>query len=335
MGTQDEKELRRKEKRPKPPRQGGKSFVSRVTKILTGFVVVSLTATEAMMFIMFGRTSLPSTEPFALRSWASKYGLMWREFDFPSAGNTLKGYVMSPQNPRAVVVLVHGIKTSSDELNPVARFFVTEGYAVVSFDGTACGRSGGTRTVGLQQQRLDLRALLSYIENMALVRDLPLILFGHSAGAYGVASELSSTRAVAAVVASGFESPLNTMRHWATHYTGPIGNIEYPFLWVREHELKGADADSSAVDSIIRSNVPVMVIHGATDEVVPEEISIYEYSGRRYGANVTRVYVDKPGHSGHSDILVNGDEVNFDLMCAIADFLDPVAPKPAPKLKGY
>ncbi|MBQ3668955.1 MAG: alpha/beta fold hydrolase [Clostridia bacterium] len=335
MKPQDDTDFKR-QKRDKPARpKRGRSFVSRVAKIVTGFVMVSLTATEAMMFIIFGRSALPSTEPFTLGAWAGKYELVWREFEFPSAGNRLKGWLISPKNPRALVVLVHGIKSSSDELNPIAQYLVSEDYAVVSFDGTACGRSQGTRTVGLQQQRFDLRALLNYIDSWAFYGDLPLILIGHSAGAYGVASELSRTRAAAAVVVSGFESPLGTMRYWATHYTGPIGNVEYPFLWIREHELKGADADTSATESLTRAGVPVMVVHGSADSVVPEEISIYEYTGGGSAPNITRVYVDTPGHNGHSDILVNESETNFDLLCAISDFLDPIAPRPGALLKGY
>lgn len=310
------------ERKAEQKKSRGKKVFSRLTKIVAGFVVVSLTATEAMMFILFGRTTPASNAPFPIARWAERNNYAWRSFDFMSGRNRLKGYVVSGINPKALIVLVHGIKSSSDELEPLVRRFVQEGYAVLTFDGTACGRSEGERTVGLQQQSYDLRAVLDYIREQGIYQGLPLVLFGHSAGAYGVAVQTGQVHPCAAICVSGFESPLNTMRFWADHYAGALTQIEYPFLWFREHAAKGRDANLSGSQAILKSNVPTLVVHGVKDDVVQMEISLYDALRGCGNSNVRCILVEDLRHSGHSDILISDGEVNPSLFDEISRFLE-------------
>ena len=294
---------------------------------LTGFVAISVTATEMMMFIMFGRSGEIDTRPFGLSEWAREQNYRWIPLEFRSGENQLKGYVIAPPNPKAMIVAVHGIKSSSDELEPVTQYFVQEGYAVAAFDGTASGRSEGQGTVGLQQQRLDLRAALEALDREGLFSDLPLVLFGHSAGAYGAAAEAPDTRACAVVCVSGFETPMGTMRAWAAQYAGVLSNIEYPFLLAREMIAKGVDANTSASGALRRSGIPALVIHGAKDDVVKENISLYRAVSENGAPNISLVYADEPGHDGHSDILVSDSGVNTRLLERIGQFLGKIIRK--------
>ena len=301
-----------------------KKLAARLAAAVTGFVVISVTATEMMMFILFGRNSGPEDREFALHGWAAENGYSWHPLVFPSGDNLLKGYVIAPPEPKALMVAVHGIKSDSDALAPVVQFFVRQGYAVASFDGTASGRSEGRKTTGLQQQRLDLRACLQALRNEGLYQDLPLVLFGHSAGAYGAATEAADTGAAAVVCVSGFESPLATMRFWAEKYAGALMKIEYPFLLVRELIAKGSDADTSATGALRYAGIPAIVAQGTADDVVNEEISLYRAVSENGAEQIMLVSVDDPEHSGHQNILVSETEVNEDLLNLISRKLEPV-----------
>ncbi len=334
-GKSDERERdasagKEQKRRPQEGQTRRKKRASRLAKIITGFVAVSLTATEALMFIMFGRTAPVSREAFGLKAVAARCGYDWKEFDFDSNGNILKAFCVTPKNPRALVVMVHGVRSSSDVFDEAAERLLADGYAIMSFDGTASGRSQGKRTMGLQQQRYDLQALLEHTEDFASVRDLPLILFGHSAGAYGVASLLPETRAAAAVCVSGFESPLGTMRYWSQKYAGVLSTIEFPFLQLREYSVKGNKADVSASRAILSANVPVFVAHGAADEVIPIGISIYGALDGASSPLVKRVRTDDARFGGHSNILSDGGVANRDLLDEILEFLDPLTARVAP-----
>ena len=298
--------------------------LSRFAKILTGFVVVSVTATETMMFILFGRSDRQSDAPFGLTDWAASRGYSMRVIEFESCGNTLKGYIASPAHPRAMMLVVHGVRSSSDAMDGVVRCFLEKDYAVMCFDGTASGRSGGSGTVGLQQQRYDVRAALEVLKGVPSLARLPLILFGHSAGAYGVAAESGTPNVRAVVCVSGFDSPLKTMRYWAEHYAGALSNVEYPFLWLREFIKKGSEATASAAQALRESGVPALVVHGSGDDVIPMEVSLYQAVQSAPLPNVQLIRVDGEGRRGHTDILVSdraGD--NDALLSHIAAFLRP------------
>ena len=301
-----------------------KRFAERLAMALTGFVAISVTATEMMMFIIFGRNAEIDTRPFALEEWARVQNYRWVPLEFRSGDNLLKGYVVAPWNPKAVVVMVHGIRSSSNELEPVTQYLTEQGYAVATFDGTASGRSQGDKTVGLQQQRFDLRAALIELDRQGLYTDLPLILFGHSAGAYGVATEAPETRASAVVCVSGFDTPLGTMRAWAAQYTGPLSTVEYPFLLIRELIAKGEEANTAASSALRRSGIPAIVIHGAKDDVVKKDISLYQAVSENGAPQISLIWSDE---HGHSDILVSDSGINKPLMQEIVRELGQIIGK--------
>ncbi len=308
----EEEQRRRRERR--------KKLFSTLAKVVTGFVVVSFTATEAMMFILFGRTDPPLDKPFGVLSWAAGKGYRAHTADFMSGENRLKGFVIVPEAPSALMLIVHGVRSSSDALEPVVRYFTERNYAVMTFDGTASGRSEGSKTVGLQQQRYDIRAALSWIRQDPEIRGLPLVMLGHSAGAYGVAMETEDSGAAASACVSGFETPLGTMRFWAEHYTGPLSSVEYPFLWIREYAAKGLEANESGAAAVLGCGVPVLVVQGEKDEVVSTEISLYQSVRRRQGSGVNTLLITDPRFSHHSDILVSGETLNLDLLRTLEAF---------------
>ena len=309
-----------REEKKKEPR--GRRIAKRITQVTAGFLVVSITATEAMMFILFGRTDPVLDRPFAILDWAREQAYTAASLEFMSGGNKLEGYYIVPQDPAALILLVHGVRASSDTLEPVVKYFVENSYAVMTFDGTASGRSEGTKTVGLQQQRYDIQAALDYIRNDPTLAPLTLVLLGHSAGGYGVAVEAERSGAAAAVCVSGFEAPLNTMYFWASRYVGVLTDVEYPFLWLRERAVKGEEANASGSEALCGSGVPSMVIHGSDDSVIARDISLYQALAEKDAPQVRRMLVSDPRFSDHANILISEDGLNYNVLDSILLFLD-------------
>lgn len=303
-------------------RERRRRIFSRIAKVAAGFIVVSITATEAMMFVMFGRTDPTQKTPFEILDWANCKNYRAHALEFRSGENRISGYVIIPPFPIALILIVHGVHSSSDALEPVARYFAERSYAVMSFDGTASGRSEGIKTVGLQQQRYDIRAALDYIHSEPELTLLPLIMLGHSAGAYGVAVEAQNSGAAAVVCVSGFDSPLGTMKFWAEHYAGMLTNVEYPFLWIREYAAKGKDANESASQALSQCMVPALVVHGDNDEVIPMDISLYQGMLDRESWLVSQILVTDTKFNKHSNILVANQGVNRALLEEILQFLE-------------
>lgn len=301
----------------------GRRFLKRVSKIVTGTVVVSAVATEIVFLIMFGRTKPVDRSAFPLCDWAAERGLKWQEAEFYSGCSKLRGYLIKGSDPIALIIIAHGMNASSKGLEPVVRYFAERNYAVLIFDGTASGRSEGERVVGLQQPRYDIRAALEYAASDRELAPLPTVIIGHSAGAYGAAAEASSPQVAAEVCVSGFDTPIGTMHKWARTYAHILGDIQLPFLAAHEYTALGDEANTSASAALTASGKPALVIHAANDDAVPLDISIYQKLRNDSSGRITLMIEGTPGHDTHSDVLVNekSGEPNIALLDKIEDFL--------------
>lgn len=84
--------------------------------------------------------------------------------------------------PRAVLLLVHGLKEHSGRYGNLVDHFTPLGYAIYGYDQPGHGRSGGTRTY-IDEFREFTETLNTYTQ---LVKErqpgIPIFLYGHSLG---------------------------------------------------------------------------------------------------------------------------------------------------------
>ncbi len=107
----------------------------------------------------------------------------WREGRLPTPdGLSLYFQSWQPAEPRAVVVLVHGLAEHSGRYEAVARSFTEAGLAVYAPDQRGHGKSPGRRVHirSFDEYRADVRATLAHAR--AEQPGLPLFLLGHSQG---------------------------------------------------------------------------------------------------------------------------------------------------------
>ena len=214
---------------------------------------------------------------------------------FQSGENTLKGYVYGEGNDKGLVVIAPGRGTNSVEYLPEALFFVDHGWRVLTFDYTGSFESQGKNSKGLPQARIDLLAALDFIQSDESLKDLPIMLYGHSWGAYAVTAVLNDVDNISAVASlSGFNSPMGLFDEQAHRMMGVLAYVEYPFEWAYQTMLFGKDASVTAVDGINRTDTPVMIIHGTADNAIAYNgASIIAQRNRITNPNV--VYVSRSG----------------------------------------
>ena len=329
QGVSENGELRKDKTTAEPGEKQarGKRFLRRAVNIVAGTVVVSAVATEIVFLIIFGRTKPVDRSSFPLGDWAEQNGCSWADVEFLSGENTLRGYVVSPRAPSALIMIAHGMNSSSRGFEPVIEFFVQKGYAVFIFDGTASGRSDGERVIGLQQARFDIRAAIDFINNEPKYSKLPLAVLGHSSGAYGAATEAGSPAVDAVVCISAFDSPIRTMHAWARNYTHILSDLQYPFMAAHEYDQLGFEANTSAAAALLSSGTPALVIHGSEDSTVPLPLSLYQKLSAAAPERITLMLEHTSGHCGHGDIIVTeAGELNTDLVERIDRFLRSVLP---------
>jgi len=180
------------------------------------------------------------------------------EVTYPTEdGLELDGWFVRPARPlvAGTVVVFNGNAGNRAHRAPLAAALARRGYAVLLVDYRGYGGNPGSPSEsGLAA---DARAAVAYLRDRTGVGSEGLVYFGESLGA-AVAIGLARTDPPAALV---LRSPFRSL--------ADIGSTHYPYLpaslllWDRYPN----------VERIVEIDVPVMVIAGSADHIVPVDHS--------------------------------------------------------------
>jgi pimeloyl-ACP methyl ester carboxylesterase len=213
-------------------------------------------------------------------------------------------YLPPPGAPRWTVLLAHGNAGNvSHRLDRVIFLQAKLGAEVLLFDYRGYGRSEGSPDE--EGTYRDARAAHRFLVEEKRVPPERLVLFGESLGS-AVALDLALARPCRALV---LESPFASVPAMA--------RAVYPFLPLWPFVRTRYDNEAKAP----RLTVPLLVLHGERDEVVPF-------------AQGRRVFEAAPGpkhffaipRAGHNDTYLVGGDAYWD---AVRDFLETL-PQPRP-----
>ncbi len=203
-------------------------------------------------------------------------------------------------DPQATMLLAHGIFEHVGRWEHVAEFFVERGYDVHGYDHRGHGRSGGART--------DIDRFERYADDMARVvrtlhrSDRPFVIYAHSMGGLIGTMYAASQRPqpdVFVLSAPALDAVAPTWQRFAAKLLGnAVGSLRLraslngedfsrdpavgaayfadPLIDVRP-TLRWGGLFLRAMDAsdeiLSRIRVPVLVIHGTDDPVVPPAAS--------------------------------------------------------------
>jgi fermentation-respiration switch protein FrsA (DUF1100 family) len=162
------------------------------------------------------------------------------------------------------------------------------GVSVFIFDYRGYGRSEGSPSE--EGTYRDAEAALAYLLSRPDVDAERVVYFGRSLGA-AVAVELATRRPPSALI---LESPLPSIAELARHH--------YPFLPAGRLLRTKYDA----LSKIGKVRVPLLVLHGDQDEVIP-----FEAGRRLFGAANEPKRFYTIGGAGHNDTYVVGGREYF------------------------
>lgn len=221
---------------------------------------------------------------------------------FSSDGDELSGLFIG-EGTNGVIVMVHGMRSGMDAHFAEADYFAEHGYTVFAYDGRGTRTSGGNSRDSISAARDDLDAALDYLEQSAY-GSLPVYLYGHSSGGYAAATELD--RADAAVVLGAFDDPIEVMCAYGNRYAGILIYSQKPFLALWNRIEAGADANERADEVIGKSDVPILIVSGSEDTVIPSDLSITAAVSES-DPNVS--FLEWTG--GHSDLWFSDDALTY------------------------
>lgn len=175
-----------------------------------------------------------------------------------------------------LAICFHGYRgTPSRDFSGGTRIYLEKGYNLLMAEQRGHKRSEGHRiTLGIKE-RLDCLSWARYAAER-FGGDTPAVLCGISMGAATVlmASALDLPKNIRAVIADcPYTSPKAIILKVASS-TGLPGMLIYPIIWLAARLFAGFDPNAAdSRDAVKQSPVPILLIHGEEDHLVPCEMS--------------------------------------------------------------
>jgi len=212
-------------------------------------------------------------------------------------GLKLRGTYLEAPNARACLLLMHGFRSwSRFDFSMVLRFYYEHGLSVLLVDQRSHGASEGKYIGYGLLERYDCQQWAWYL-HAKLGGRLPILLDGVSMGATTVmmASALELPRSVAGVIAdcgynSAWEQLAYCIKSWYHLPAAPLLHLVDALCRRRAgYGLR----DTTAAKAVAESGLPLMLLHGTGDDLVP----VTNAAEIAAAANVVeKVIVEGAGH---------------------------------------
>ncbi len=154
--------------------------------------------------------------------------------------------------PKAILVIVHGLAEHSGRYMNVVNHLVPSGYAVYGIDHIGHGKSDGKR--GYVEQFQDYtKVLKNYFDMIGKLQpNKPMFLIGHSMGGLiSTAFLLNHQDKLSGAILSGPGIKLPDNISQATIFAAKMFSIIMPGFGLKQLDSKGVSRDPSVVDAYI------------------------------------------------------------------------------------
>ncbi len=217
------------------------------------------------------------------------YGLPFETVAVPSAAGPLPGWFVPAPGGRAApaIVLVHGWESNRARMLPNARFLHAAGFASLLFDVRGHGDNPAEALpISGAEFGADAGAAVAVAAERPDVTSVGVL--GHSMGAIGAAIAAAADPRVAALVTTATPADPRSLTRRTFQLAGLTmpGLIAHPLaaLTTRVYLRPRGHAPSavSAAAAVGRYPGPILIVHGAQDEVVSADNAVrLERAARR------------------------------------------------------
>ena len=212
-------------------------------------------------------------------------GLEYQDVYFTTADNArLNGWFIPHPQAGATLIWFHGNAGNiADRVDNIKLLHAKTRVSIFIFDYRGYGRSPGRSSEATTY--LDGEAAMNFVRSQLSVGSKNLVIFGRSLGA-AVAAEMATRYDSRAVI---LESPLISIREMAKVILPvlPIG----PLL----------SAKFDVIDKVGKITVPLLVLHGDQDEIIPFEHGQKVFAAAREPKQFYRI-----SGAGHNDTFITG-----------------------------
>jgi len=292
-------------------------FRKKIVFFLIAIIIIYSTAGFIVVKIMLDRYFSGSDKSIYF-STNLTYDDVSKEFQkmdisFFSGQNELNGAIYFNNDSKGLIVMVHGYGGDMGSYIPQVQFFVQNGWSTLVYNGTGVNDSDGESRINLYQAVVDLRAALQYIEKDEILSVLPLVLIGHSQGGFAVCSVLNYDESAAVKAVVSFAG-MNHAGDMVDVFGRQAVGVFYPLLKPFALILNQTDflLSSTAVSGINSRNIPIILIQGNQDSVVPaDRVAITSFSDEITNANVEIILLTDRWNNDHNSIFWSEEAYNY------------------------
>ncbi len=268
--------------------------------LLVILTIIAIGYLGLCVWLYFRQSSLVYYPKKELEATPVDYKMYYVDCQVTSADNSkLHGWhlfsdlAVTTGQPLGTIFFAHGNGGNISHRLDLISHWRSLGLNVFCFDYQGYGKSSGRPSE--QGTYADIRACWEYLITQFNVPPEKIIVLGRSLGA-AVASHL-----VAELTQEGKPTPAGLIMEAPFTSIPDMGARLYPFLPVRM--LSRIVYDNQA--QVARIHVPLLIMHGSDDELVPESMGKEVYES----ANEPKRFVSLPG--GHEDTYIVG-QVDYD-----------------------
>jgi dienelactone hydrolase len=283
-----------------------------IVAICVGLIIVLLVVPFALSVYIYQSNFGVRYETLPWLSWDIEdfEGLNKERYTFASNnGQMLTGYryFKDTDTTKGVVIIAHGLGGGGhNAYMDVADHLTSNGYVVFAYDATGNDESEGDSVGGMPQGIIDLDHAVRFVKNSTEFEGLPIMLFGHSWGAYSAGSVLSIHPDIKAVVmGAGFNTSIDIIEEEGRRQAGVAIDFVLPYLSLIEKIKFGKYSSYTCIDGFENSNAGVMLIHSADDEMISFEDQFMMFSG--IYQNNPRFDFVRYEDRGHNNIFSSDD----------------------------
>ena len=220
-------------------------------------------------------------------------------------GKAINGYVYRDRNIefcKGFIILSHGFFGTHLQYTYEIYLLCKAGYKVLAYDQYGCGISEGKNPKSLGNGVYVLENVIADIKKRGLNGSLPLILYGHSWGAYCSIAALKHNDDIRCCIArSGPNDPILAGMDSLKRYNKALYYSCYPFLYVINRYILGRRESVKATRGLkANHDTRVLALHALDDTMGSYRHSIARLAEKNKYENLTS-YVAK--HGGHNMFL--------------------------------
>ncbi len=244
-------------------------------------------------------TFFDNTQPDERKEWFEAQNFEIHEI-ISERGERLKGYFLKADTPSNVYFFgVHGYRGSAKrEFCYMAKYYHDKGFNLFMIDHQASGESDGDY---ISFGHFEHKNCMKWLDYMLAVfgKDIQIILHGVSMGSATsmlvTGDENLPSNVKFTVADCGYTSMYNQFYH---NLGG--GAIAEPLLAVLSEVNKAALGfkykDVSPIDAVKKAKIPMLFIHGGSDDFVPTHMvhELYDACSSEYK---DKLIVEKAGHA--------------------------------------